>query len=448
MLSALNPFKNSREYEARLRKPFVPTSVTLKQVHDAVPKELLKPNEWLSMYYVLRDVALCSGFFFLASQIDPWAKTSYGGYVEPGWQTTTARWALWAAYWWFQGLTWGGIFCLGHDAGHGTLFNSKILNQTVGYILHVFLLIPYSAWRSTHHAHHKANVSMERDENYLPHLRSEYKLPEEKKAQPADYAEVFEETPIWTLTRMLIMQGMGWWLYLTRNTLGAKMYPPGTNHFSPWSPLFKPAQRPAIIVSDIGLVCMTTVLYLWTRQCGLSAFIKCYFIPYLMVNHWIVMFTYLHHSDPTIPHYRRGQWSFMRGASATVDRPLMGWMGRFFLHNISHDHVAHHFFIKAPFYNGPKITKLIRRVLQDDYNYDTTNTWYALYRSFTQCLFVEEEGEIIFYKNKYGKAAREVDEKVLQEISQGWNSKAQDALDEKEPMTDEVTGEPTDVETQ
>lgn len=54
-----------------------------------------------------------------------------------------------------------------------------------------------------------------------------------------------------------------------------------------------------------------------------------------------VMLTYLHHTDPTIPHYRRGQWSFIRGALATVDRPLLGWMGRFFLHNASHDHMAH-----------------------------------------------------------------------------------------------------------
>jgi hypothetical protein len=54
-----------------------------------------------------------------------------------------------------------------------------------------------------------------------------------------------------------------------------------------------------------------------------------------------VMFTFLHHSDPTIPHYRKGAWTFLRGAAATVDRPLLGRAGRFFFHNISHDHVAH-----------------------------------------------------------------------------------------------------------
>lgn len=60
------------------------------------------------------------------------------------------------------------------------------------------------------------------------------------------------------------------------------------------------------------------------------------------------MFTYLHHSDPTIAHYRKGEWTFLRGALATVDRPLLGWAGRFFFHNISHDHVAHRAFPSIP----------------------------------------------------------------------------------------------------
>ena len=52
------------------------------------------------------------------------------------------------------------------------------------------------------------------------------------------------------------------------------------------------------------------------------------------------MLTYLHHSDPTIPHYRNKEWTFLRGALATVDRPLLSWVGRYFLHNVSHDHVS------------------------------------------------------------------------------------------------------------
>ena len=54
------------------------------------------------------------------------------------------------------------------------------------------------------------------------------------------------------------------------------------------------------------------------------------------------MITYLHHTDPTLPHYRGKEWNFQRGAAATVDRNFLGWQGRFFLHDVAHYHVIHH----------------------------------------------------------------------------------------------------------
>lgn len=67
------------------------------------------------------------------------------------------------------------------------------------------------------------------------------------------------------------------------------------------------------------------------------------------------MFTYLQHSDPTVPYYRevclivtrmpvcptdnlQGAWTFARGALATIDRPVFGWIGRFFWHGVRRCH--------------------------------------------------------------------------------------------------------------
>ncbi|KAL0958240.1 hypothetical protein HGRIS_000396 [Hohenbuehelia grisea] len=407
--------RNGPEYEARRKRPFAPPKATLKEIRDAVPKDLLRPNSWAATYYVVRDLTLAFLLWRFALSIDticnylPKFHTFGDIVLGSEYLRRATAWivkaVLWGVYWWFQGLVWAGIFCLGHDAGHGTLYPSSAVNNTIGFVLHTFLLIPYFAWRATHHAHHKATGSMERDENYVPYTRSEYALPDKKLAHQADYAEIFEETPIATLGRVMIMQGFGWWVYLSRNTMGSKMYPPGTNHFDPDSPLFRKDQRNSIIISNIGLACMVSLLCYF----GPHAVGKYYLVPYLLTNHWIVMFTYLHHSDPTIPHYRKDAWTFLRGAAATVDRPLLGWMGRFFLHNISHDHVAHHFFSNAPFYNGPKITERVKKVLGEDYNYDSTPTWYALWRSFTECLFVEEDESVVFYRNRRGEAARVVE---------------------------------------
>jgi fatty acid desaturase len=82
---------------------------------------------------------------------------------------------------------------------------------------------------------------------------------------------------------------------------------------------------------------------------GFDKVLNYYVIPWAFLNHWLVMITYLHHTDPSLPHYRQGSWNFTRGAAATMDRDFLGWIGRFFLHDISHYHVAHHFFPKIPF---------------------------------------------------------------------------------------------------
>lgn len=36
------------------------------------------------------------------------------------------------------------------------------------------------------------------------------------------------------------------------------------------------------------------------------------------------------------------------------------------------------------------------------------NTFRALYRTFTECCFIEDKGDIVFYKNRKGEAARVV----------------------------------------
>ena len=216
-------------------------------------------------------------------------------------------------------------------------------------------------------------MSVERDENYVPRTRRDYSLPSESTATPADYHEIFEETPIYTLLRMLLMQVVGWQYYLCSNVMGSPMYPPGTNvswihrefiwrsnlsisTFSLPRLFLNPTSgmelSPPISVS---LSCYSSSIFglkklapwIWSSSTlsptwyVLTRSMKVHLYHFSQfANHWVVMLTYLHHSDPTIPHYRSKEWNFLRGAISTVDRPLLGWVGRFFLHNVSHDHVS------------------------------------------------------------------------------------------------------------
>lgn len=412
----LSLFRDGPEYIQRTKTPFSPVKVTLAEVRAVVPKVLYQKHTLTGLAYVARDVLCAVALYNVGWLIDPLSRSLVEDYGWPMLFCVASKWFIWVLYWYWQGIILAGWWCLAHEAGHGTLSHYNWVNHIVGYSLHTFLLVPYYAWRSSHRAHHKATMSVERDENYVPRTRRDYGLPSESIATPADYHEIFEETPIYTLLRMLFMQAVGWQYYLCSNAMGSPRYPPGTNHFQPSSPLFKPHERNGIIASNIGLGIMSFILYIWTKDVGIVNLIKFYFVPYLLANHWVVMLTYLHHSDPTIAHYRSKEWTFLRGAISTVDRPLLGWVGRFFLHNVSHDHIAHHLFSSIPFYNQPHVTEAIKKVLKDDYNYDSTNTFRALYRTFTQCCFIEDDGDVVFYKNRGGIAAR-----VLSEQSAGKN---------------------------
>ncbi|KAF9477903.1 delta-12 fatty acid desaturase [Pholiota conissans] len=404
----LSIFEDSQEYTERTKIPFRPTKVTLAEIRAAVPKHLHERSTVYAIYYSIRDVLFAYAVYKLGWTIDPFTLGLVEKYGISSATFSAIKWSLWSVYWFSESICLAGWWCLAHEAGHGTLSDYNWVNHAIGFSLHTFLLVPYYAWRSTHRAHHKAAASIERDENYVPRTRSDYKLPPQSVARLANYHEIFEEAPFYTLCRMLLMQLIGWQFYLLRNVMGSPRYPPGTNHFQPSSALFKTHERIPIIACNIALIVMLSVIIWWTRQAGFAYFVKLYLVPYIVTNHWIVMLTYLQHSDPTIPHYRNSQWSFVRGATSTIDRPLLGFLGRFFLHNISHDHVAHHLFSSTPFYNQPAVTEVLKEVLKDEYYNDNTNTFRALYRTFTQCVFIENDDEIAFYKNRDGEAAREL----------------------------------------
>jgi len=409
MLSTI--FLDSPEYEQRRRRDFTLPHVPLSEIHAAIPKVLWKKSTIKGLYYVLRSVVWAVVFYHYTLSI-PKATAFFELLEINSWLIRAAKLLMWLLYWWWQGIAFASLWCLGHEAGHLTLSDYDWFNHSVGFTLHTFLLVPYFSWRATHHAHHKAVGSIEREENYVPRTRTDFGLPAESIARVTDYHDVFEETPIYTLIRMILMQLLGWQAYLCFNTLGSPMYPEGTNHFSPSSSLFKENQRRSVSASNIGLSVMICILTEYSRAVGVGAFIKIYVIPYLLANHWIVMLTFLHHTDPSIPHYREKQWTFLRGALATVDRPLLGWVGRYFLHNVSHDHISHHLFSSIPFYNQPRVTEILKPLLGADYNFDSTNSFRALYRSFTECCFIENEGDIVFYKNRKGQAMRRISDSL------------------------------------
>lgn len=262
---------------------------------------------------------------------------------------------------------------------------------------------------------------MERDEVFVPKTRSRWGLPAEADTVKAPVAtegkkeettlealdELFEDAPLWNLLNVVLQQTLGWPMYLIRNASGQN-YGRWTNHFDPTSPIFDKRHFSQIIVSDIGIAITIAALTMWGMSRGSAEVIKYYLIPYFIVNHHLVMITYLQHTDPNLPHYRKGEWNFQRGALCTIDRNMGGAIGAYVLHGICETHVSHHICSKIPHYHAWEATEALKAVLGEHYMKSDDNMYHSLVKNYSECKFVEDNGSCVFYKNRFGKAKRTV----------------------------------------
>lgn len=278
------------------------------------------------------------------------------------------RWSAWALYGYIEGLLFTGLWVrftpfdqnlnirksnflkvLGHECGHGAFSPSAILNDTLGYLLHVLLLTPYFAWKSTHRRHHIYANNLTMDHNYVPPQRQEYEA--SLMFNFEGFQEILEDSPIFVLFRLLLQQALGFPWYLLTNISAApgslvrapSKSPFDRSHFAPTGSLFRDSEFSLILVSDLGLAIIVLGLWLGSQRIGFSMLALLYLQPYMWLNHWLVAITYLHHTHPALPKFEAEAWTFLKGATATIDRDF-GWIGKHIFHGIIEFHVVHHLF--------------------------------------------------------------------------------------------------------
>ncbi|KAE9403513.1 hypothetical protein BT96DRAFT_936357 [Gymnopus androsaceus JB14] len=404
-------FSDGVEYEARAGKPFVPPNITIKQVWEAVPKHLFARSTTKSLFYIVRHLLVTYLLYVFAQNIDTIVSTLGG----PPITRPLLKAICWLGYWGFQGFAFAGIWCIGHDAGHGALSDYGIINDILGLALHAFVLTPYHAWRFTHRAHHKGTQSVERDETYMPFTRKDFKLPDGKVAVKMDYTEILEETPAFTLFKLFVRQFFGFQLYLLHNRKGNRKYPAYTSLFKPqermiflladfFTGLTPSLKGTAIILSNLSIMVMFTLIGMYIKNNSWNAAMKYYFLPWLFQHNWMVMFTYLQHSDPNDPVLPQDHCSAGSEDSSCTISPPITWLITFSLR-----------FHSITFHEA---TEAIKPVLGEYYSYDSTGVIAALWRSFTQCVFIEDEGDILFYKNQYGESVIDLDEKAKSKLGE------------------------------
>ncbi|KAI0689043.1 oleoyl phosphatidylcholine desaturase [Cytidiella melzeri] len=398
--------------------------LTIKDLLSQIPAHCFERSAFRSSLYVVWD-------FFLIACIykgTEFADTLITPEVFPNaYLRSFARFALWAIYAFANGLVMTGLWVIAHECGHQAFSESKTVNNTVGWFLHSALGVPYHSWRITHAKHHASTAHMTQDQVFVPKTRSQLGLPafnaEEETLDGTSVSqkvanelwEAVGDSPLGATLGFASYLLVGWPMYLITNASGQKRYPSNTNHFNPSAEnIFAPHHFWQIIMSDIGVFVWVAGIIAAIYNFGFTNTFSVYLAPYLWVNHWLILITFLQHTDPIIPHYRASEFTFPRGALATLDRNLlgdlgsfMGWIGACTTHGISETHVAHHVNSKIPHYHAWEANAALhkRLVKAGIHLQGAPGGWAEMYRVFRECKFVEDEGEILFYKNSKGLAA-------------------------------------------
>jgi len=399
--------------------------LTVKDLLSAIPAHCFKRSAIRSSLYIVWDCVVIGGIYkattFLDAFITPEAISLPHPVLYP-----VARFSLWSLYGFWTGLFATGLWVIAHECGHQAFSESKFINNSVGWMLHSVLGVPYHSWRITHAKHHASTGHMTQDQVFVPKTRTQLALPSFDPTNEnilgssvgnkvkKELWEALGDSPIGAALGAASYLLVGWPAYLVRNASGQKHYPDGANHFNPNAAMFVPHQYGAIIVSDIGILLWLVGVIGSVYKFGFWDVFRLYLVPYLWVNHWLVLITFLQHTDPLLPHYRGPEFTFTRGALATFDRSLLGdcgkimaWIGAHATHGISETHVAHHVSSKIPHYNAWEASDALRQRLRQSgiVLQGAPGGWREVYRVFRECKFVEDEGNIVFYKNAFGLAA-------------------------------------------
>jgi fatty acid desaturase len=323
------------------------------------------------------------------------------------------------------------------------------VNGLVGWTLHSFLLVPYFSWAFSHAKHHRRTNDLLDGETHVPNIPQEYGLDEtgtralsteevaktmllgpQPKTALSHYwfahAKFYEFLGEDGFAILAIVERMyiGYQFYLlgvgSTGYLGndGKPIEKGTfpDHFRPNSRLFPAKMYWKVLASDLGIALMLGALTYCSFTYGFNAVYFWYYGPYFWINSFLVLTTWLHHTDATVPQFDTDNWSWVKGSLAgTIDRP-MDRVANYFSHNISSTHVVHHLFHEIPHYHAVEATKALREYLEPKglYNYDPIKFEEAVWKVAKTCHFVKSRTDGVQYYQSFtnlwgNKAAKKLE---------------------------------------
>jgi omega-6 fatty acid desaturase (delta-12 desaturase) len=117
----------------------------IKELLGAIPQHCYERSALRSGSYIVMDFAFIGACVYAATFIN--GLFGRDGSLVDGVAGQLARYAAWALYAFAAGLPGTGVWVIAHECGHQSFSESKFINNTVGWVLHSALLVPYHSWR-------------------------------------------------------------------------------------------------------------------------------------------------------------------------------------------------------------------------------------------------------------------------------------------------------------
>lgn len=369
-----------------------------KEIKAVLPKDSFRPETKKSLGYLSVSTigtAICTAFGI-----------SMLRFFNPSNLLTLPFWTLYSLG---TGTVAMGLWVLGHECGHGAFSTNKKLQDAVGYIIHSIMLVPYYSWQRSHAVHHMYCNDVDLGETHVPELEEEGSLVGRKWLMDTFGRKA--GIRMWGGLQGFLHLLIGWPAYLLIGATGGKGRGM-TNHFFP-NPLTKPKYpkkelfpgnwKKKVLKSDIGVAAVVCALVGWGLRNGLSQVMALYGGPLIVVNAWLVIYTWLQHTDTDVPHFSQSDHSFVKGALHTIDRPYdkmdpFGFVD-FLHHKIGSTHVAHHFDSSIPHYKALAATNAIIKHFPEMYLYDPTPIRLALWRVCKGCTAITKRGDRWVWNN-------------------------------------------------
>lgn len=353
------------------------------EVFRALPRSVYKKDTKLSMSYAIMSTSLVLALGIAAHVFIP-LKLAFA--------------PLWAVYAAVQGTVATGCWVVAHECGHGAFSDNKKIQTGVGYVLHSLLLVPYFSWQRSHAIHHSRTNHLSEGETHVPEVGGGVKA--------EIYYTIREAVGsfAWMLINGFLHLVVGWPAYLLSGATGGSKYGI-TNHFIPVKPfspaLFPGKWRDKVWLSDVGVASTLALLGFWAYKAGsVLPVAALYAGPLLFTNMWLVLYTWLQHTDVDVPHYADDEWNWVKGTFLTIDRPYPKIID-YLHHRIGTTHVAHHVAHTIPHYHAQEATECLKEAFPDLYLYDPTPIHKALYRIAKDCVAVRKVGDkYLFHKER------------------------------------------------